>query len=54
MSVTVAIANPLEHAREIKAFFVANGLATFPDYFDRTYPAAVASGSTTWSSRRDA
>ncbi len=51
MSLTVAIANPLEHAFEVKEFFVVNGLATFPDFFDRTYPAAVERGATVWLGR---
>ena len=48
---TIAIANPLDHAAEIKDLFVAHGMPTFPDYFDRTYPAAVRSGAVSWLGR---
>jgi hypothetical protein len=47
----IAIANPLDHAAEIKEFFVAHGLPSFPDFFDRTYPAAVRDGAMTWLGR---
>ncbi len=49
--VAIAIANPLDHAAEIKQLFVTHGLRTFPDFFDRTYPAAVSQGATTWLGR---
>jgi len=48
---TIAIANPLDHAAEIKDLFVAHGMPSFPDYFDRTYPAAVRSGAVSWLGR---
>ena len=47
----IAIANPLDHATEIKDLFVAHGMPSFPDYFDRTYPAAVRSGAMSWLGR---
>jgi hypothetical protein len=47
----IAIANPLDHAAEIKQFFVGHGRPSFPDFFDRTYPAAVRDGATTWLGR---
>ncbi|HVH67576.1 MAG TPA: hypothetical protein VM716_06880 [Gemmatimonadales bacterium] len=50
-AVAIASVNPLDHADEIKALFVAHGLATFPDFFDRTYPAAVRSGARSWLGR---
>jgi len=48
---TIAIANPLDYAAEIKDLFVAHGMPSFPDYFDRTYPAAVRSGAMSWLGR---
>ncbi len=51
--VAIAIANPLDHAAEIKQLFVTHGLQTFPDFFDRTYPTAVSQGATTWVGRDD-
>ena len=47
----IAIANPLDHATAIKDLFVAHGLPSFPDFFDRTYPAAVRSGAMSWLGR---
>jgi len=47
----IAIANPLDHATEIKDLFVAHGLPSFPDFFDRTYPAAVRGGAMSWLGR---
>ena len=47
----IAIANPLDHAAAIKDLFVAHGLPSFPDFFDRTYPAAVRSGAMSWLGR---
>ena len=47
----IAIANPLDHAAAIKDLFVAHGMPSFPDYFDRTYPAAVRSGAMSWLGR---
>lgn len=49
--VAIASANPLDNAAEIKALFVAHGRPTFPDFFDRTYPAAVRSGARSWLGR---
>ena len=51
VSVAIDVANPLDHAAEIKQLFVTHGLLTFPDFFDRTYPAAVSQGATTWLGR---
>src|SRR6266550_6050538 len=48
---TIEIANPLDYAAEIKDLFVAHGMPSFPDYFDRTYPAAVRSGAVSWLGR---
>ena len=50
-TVTVAAANPLDHAREIKDLFLAHERPEFPDFFDRTYPAAVARGARSWIGR---
>ena len=49
----IAIANPLDHAAAIKDLFVAHGLPGFPDFFDRTYPAAVRSGAMSWLGREE-
>jgi hypothetical protein len=47
----IASANPLDHAIEIKDLFVAHGVPSFPDFFDRTYPAAVRGGAMSWLGR---
>ena len=49
--VTIAVANPLQHVREIKDLFLANERPEFPEYFDRAYPPAVATGATSWLGR---
>jgi hypothetical protein len=50
-SVVVGAVNPLDHAREIKNLFLAHARPEFPDFFDRTYPNAVAQGATSWLGR---
>lgn len=50
-TVQIARVNPLEHGREIKELFLAHGRPEFPDFFDRTYPRAVAQGATSWLGR---
>jgi hypothetical protein len=47
----IAIANPLEHATEIKQFFLTQDRPDFAVFFDRTYPAAVKSGAMSWLGR---
>lgn len=51
MTVTIAPANALPHAREIKELFLAHERPEFPDFFDRAYPAAFANGATSWLGR---
>jgi hypothetical protein len=50
-AVTIEAVNPLEHAREIKELFLAHQRPEFPDFFDRTYPGAVARGAVSWVGR---
>lgn len=45
---TIARVNPLDHAEAIKGLFLAHARPEFPDFFDRTYPDAVARGGTSW------
>jgi hypothetical protein len=47
----IATENAMEHAAEIKGLFLAHDRPEFPDFFDRTYPAAVNRGATTWLGR---
>ncbi len=41
-------ANPLDHAAGIKELFLAHERPEFPEFFDRAYPAAAASGASSW------
>ncbi len=51
MSITIAAANALHYAPEIKELFLAHERPEFPDYFDRAYPRAFANGATSWLGR---
>ena len=51
MSFTIAAVDALPYEREIKQLFLAHERPEFPDFFDRTYPAAVAQGARSWVGR---
>jgi hypothetical protein len=44
----ILVANPLDHAGEIKDLFLEDDRAKFPEFFDRAYPSAVRSGGKSW------
>jgi hypothetical protein len=47
----IEMVNPLDHAEGIKSFIAEEGGADwsgFPDFFDRSYPAAVERGARSW------
>lgn len=48
---TITRVNPLDHGEEIKQLFWAHDRPEFPDFFDRTYPDAVAQGAASWIGR---
>ena len=51
MSVTIAAVDALPYEREIKQLFLEHERPEFPDFFDRTYPAAAAQGARSWVGR---
>jgi hypothetical protein len=48
---SISAVNPLDFAQEIKQLFLTHERPEFPDFFDRTYPRAVAHGATSWVGR---
>lgn len=48
MAVTVRRVDPLEYGDQLKALFRAHQRPEFPDWYDRSYPIAVAEGAASW------
>ena len=51
MEFRVTAVNPLDHAEEIKQFFVAHERPEFVPFFDRAYAAGVQAGGGSWVGR---
>lgn len=51
MALNIERCNSLAHEEEIKALFLRNDRPTFPAFFDRAYPYAVAAGGGSWVAR---